>query len=152
MSKTDSKIQPTKRRRTRWGTVSLVSLVIAGGVAWRLGWLDTRSAVESVRVPELSRVAVAGQKAFDGTCAACHGARGSGTDKGPPLIHDFYNPGHHPDGAFYAAAGRGVRQHHWRFGNMPAQSRVSNSEMTAIIRYVRELQRANGITYREHRM
>jgi hypothetical protein len=35
---------------------------------------------------------------------------------------------------------------------MPAQPQVSDSQMTAIIRYVRELQRANGIIYRRHRM
>ena len=147
-------MQPTKRRQTHWTTVTLVLAlpVIAGAVAWQLGWLGARSAVDSVRVPELSRVAVAGQKAFDKNCASCHGARGSGTDQGPPLIHDFYNPGHHGDNAFHAAAGRGVRQHHWRFGNMPAQPQVSSSQMLTIIRYVRELQRANGITYRKHRM
>ncbi len=154
MSRTGSKILPTKRRRTHRSTVTLVLAlsVLAGVVAWQLGWLGARSAVDSVRVPELSRVAVAGQKAFDRSCAGCHGARGSGTDKGPPLIHDFYNPGHHGDDAFYAAARRGVRQHHWRFGNMPARPKVSKSQMVAIIRYVRELQRANGITYRKHVM
>ncbi|GMQ96186.1 MAG: hypothetical protein BMS9Abin14_703 [Gammaproteobacteria bacterium] len=154
MSKTDSKIQPAKRRRTHWTTVTLVLAlpVIAAAVAWQLGWLGDRLAVDSVRVPELSRAAVAGQKAFDKNCARCHGARASGTGKGPPLIHDFYNPGHHPDSAFFAAAKSGVRQHHWQFGNMPARPEVSNSQMAAIIRYVRELQRANGITYRKHRM
>ena len=155
MSKSRSKRRPvTRRRRVHWNTVTLVSalLVVAGAVAWQLGWLGGRSAMVSVRVPELSAVATIGQKAFDANCAGCHGARGSGTDQGPPLIHDIYNPGHHADSAFYSAAKRGVGQHHWRFGNMPAQPRVSDSQMTAIIRYVRELQRANGITYRRHRM
>jgi len=126
--------------------------VIAGAVGWQFGWLGGRSAADSVRVPELSRVAVRGEKAFDENCASCHGVRASGTDLGPPLIHDFYNPGHHGDNAFNAAVRRGVRQHHWRFGNMPAQPQISNSQIKAIIRYVRELQRANGITYRKHRM
>ena len=154
MSKLRSKRQPVTRRRAHWGggTLILVLLAIAGIVAWQLGWLGGRSAMVSVRVPELSAVATIGQKAFDASCAGCHGARGSGTDQGPPLIHDIYNPGHHADSAFYTAAKRGVGQHHWRFGNMPAQPRVSDSQMTAIIRYVRELQRANGITYRRHRM
>ena len=154
MSKTNSKTQPGKRRGTQWSTITLLLAlpVIAAAVAWQLGWLGGRSAVDSVRVPELSRVAVAGQKAFNENCASCHGARGSGTDVGPPLIHDFYNPGHHGSDAFQAAVQRGVRQHHWRFGNMPAQPQVSNSQLVAIIRYVRELQRANGITYRKHQM
>ena len=126
--------------------------VVAGAVAWQLGWLGGGSGIDSVRVPELSSVAVLGQKAFDKNCAGCHGLRGSGSDQGPPLVHDIYNPGHHGDAAFYAAAKRGSKQHHWRFGNMPAQPQVSDSQMTAIIRYVRELQQANGIATRAHRM
>jgi len=154
MSKLRSKRRPITRRRVHWSTVTLVLAVpvVAGAVAWQLGWLGGRSAMVSVRVPELSAVAAIGRKAFDESCASCHGARGSGTDQGPPLIHDIYNPGHHADSAFYAAAKRGVGQHHWRFGNMSAQPQVSDSQMAAIIRYVRELQRANGITYRPHRM
>jgi mono/diheme cytochrome c family protein len=154
MSKSRSERRSTTRRRVNWNTatLALALLVVAGAVAWRLGWLGGGSAMVSVRVPELSRVAAIGETAFDESCVGCHGARGSGSDQGPPLIHDIYNPGHHADSAFYAAAKRGVGQHHWRFGNMPAQPQVSGSQMTAIIRYVRELQRANGITYRPHRM
>ncbi len=39
----------------------------------------------------------------------------------------------------------GVRAHHWRFGPMPAQPQLTRQEIAAIIRYVRELQEANGI-------
>lgn len=140
--------------RVHWSTTTLLLAlpVLAGTVAWQLGWLGTGSGGVSVQTPELSQVAAMGQKAFDGNCASCHGVSGSGTDQGPPLIHDIYNPGHHADAAFYAAATRGVRQHHWRFGNMPAQLQVSDSQMAAIIRYIRELQQANGINYRPHNM
>jgi mono/diheme cytochrome c family protein len=154
MSRSRAKKRSTKqrprRRRIHWSTVAvLLALpVIAGAVAW----LGGRSTVASVRVPELTRTAVRGQMAFDESCASCHGAHGSGTDLGPPLIHDFYNPGHHGDDAFYAAVEGGVRQHHWQFGNMPAQPQVSELQTKRIIRYVRELQGANGITYRKHRM
>lgn len=140
--------------RIRWNqaVLMLAFVIVTGAVAWELGWLGGRSGAVSVRIPDLSPVAVIGQKAFDESCASCHGVSGSGTDQGPPLIHDIYNPGHHADSAFYAAANRGVRQHHWRFGNMPAQTQVSSSRMAAIIRYIRELQRANGIIYRAHKM
>jgi mono/diheme cytochrome c family protein len=46
----------------------------------------------------------------------------------------------------------GVRQHHWPFGDMPAQPQVTDEQLAQIIRYVRELQAANGIVYREHRI
>lgn len=106
----------------------------------------------NVRVPELSTVAANGKQAFDANCAQCHGQNASGTDKGPPLVHDIYNPGHHADQSFFFAAKRGVRQHHWPYGNMPAQPQVADDQIAAIVKYVRELQLANGITYRPHRM
>ncbi len=106
----------------------------------------------SVTVPTLSAVATSGKTAFDANCATCHGKNASGTDLGPPLIHDIYNPGHHGDQAFLLAAKRGVRQHHWPYGNMPPQPGVSDAQLAEIVRYVRELQEANGITSRPHRM
>lgn len=49
------------------------------------------------------------------------------------------------DLSFLMAAQRGVQAHHWRFGNMPPQEGVTQGDVKAIISYVRELQRANGI-------
>ena len=105
-----------------------------------------------VRVPELSAAALRGKVAFDTNCAQCHGVNGSGTGNGPPLIHNIYNPGHHSDQAFFIAARRGVRQHHWPYGNMPKQPQVTEEQIAAIVKYVRELQTANGIVSRPHRM
>ena len=96
-------------------------------------------------MPALSAQAAAGQKAFDANCASCHGRFGTGSDKGPPLMHDIYNPGHHADEAFLRAARNGVQQHHWRFGDMPPQEGLTRADVAAITAYVRELQRANGI-------
>ncbi len=134
-----------------------VLLVLAAGVgaaAWNLfGPKQTETAVTgALRVPELTPVAVEGKATFDAVCASCHGANATGTDKGPPLIHPVYNPGHHSDEAFYLATMRGTRQHHWRFGDMPAQPQVSREQVATIIRYVREMQQANGIAYQPHSM
>lgn len=109
-------------------------------------------ALVRVSVPPLSEPAARGKMAFDRTCAACHGANAAGSSKGPPLVHDIYNPGHHADMSFVLAAKQGVPAHHWRFGNMPPQPGASNAELQDIIRYVRELQVANGISYRPHQM
>lgn len=108
--------------------------------------------IVDVKVPELSPLAGRGKSAFDANCAACHGVNAAGSDKGPPLVHVIYNPGHHADGAFFLAAKRGVRSHHWRFGDMPPQPQVTDDQLAAIVRYVRELQAANGIGYQPHRM
>ena len=86
-----------------------------------------------------------GKVAFAKHCGQCHGTNATGTDKGPPLVHRYYVPSHHADFSFVRAVRQGVRQHHWRFGNMPPQPEVSKEEIDSIILYVRELQRANGI-------
>jgi mono/diheme cytochrome c family protein len=106
----------------------------------------------NVKVPSLSETAARGKVAFDVICAPCHGANAAGTDQGPPLVHNIYNPGHHADGAFFLATKLGVRQHHCPFGNMPPQPQVTEDQVAAIVRYVRELQVANGITHRPHRL
>jgi mono/diheme cytochrome c family protein len=124
----------------------------AGVVGWSVFSPSTEGALVDVKVPELSQAALAGKKAFDTSCAQCHGPNAAGGAQGPPLVHDIYNPGHHADAAFVIATKRGTRQHHWKFGNMPPVPGVSNREIAAIIRYVRELQQANGIFYRPHRM
>lgn len=135
----------------------LVLGVLAAGVGaflWQAVAGGSRGAGQAVAVavPQFSPVASAGKETFDAVCAACHGANGAGTEKGPPLVHNIYNPGHHADAAFFLAAKRGVRQHHWPFGDMPPQPQVSDEEIAGIVQYVRELQQANGIFWQEHRM
>lgn len=88
----------------------------------------------------------AGQRAYDSTCGACHGAAGRGTSKGPPLVDRIYEPSHHGDGAFSLAVTRGVPAHHWQFGDMPPQPGVSDTGITNIVAYVRALQIDAGIS------
>lgn len=86
-----------------------------------------------------------GLELYDQTCAVCHGEAGLGTTQGPPLIHIVYEPNHHADAAFILAAERGVRAHHWRFGDMPPQPTVTRDEVLAITAYIRWLQRQAGV-------
>jgi mono/diheme cytochrome c family protein len=133
----------------------LVLTVLLGGLgafAYSILSQTQQSATVNVRVPVLSAQAASGKRAFDANCAQCHGKNASGTGKGPPLVHDIYNPGHHADISFLLAAKRGVRQHHWPYGNMPPQPQVTRKQITTIVKYVRELQTANGIRYRPHNM
>lgn len=105
------------------------------------------SSKPSVNVPEqFSPKATAGMRYFNENCAACHGKNAAGgTGNAPPLVHIIYEPSHHGDIAFYRAVEKGVRAHHWKFGNMPPIEGVSETQVGYIIAYVRELQRANGI-------
>ncbi len=138
---------------TKIGVASLAAALLgSAGFAWSQRTRDLPPASRGVKMPALSPMALAGQRAYDANCAKCHGAFGLGTDKGPPFLNPIYNPGHHADEAFVRAVRNGVRQHHWRFGDMPAQPAVSEEELTRIVRYVREVQQANGIVYQEHQM
>jgi mono/diheme cytochrome c family protein len=103
------------------------------------------SRAQGMNFPEFSPEAWQGGALFMGKCASCHGAFAQGTDKGPPLVHKIYEPGHHSDEAFILAIRRGSRQYHWSFGDMPPVEGDADSDIPPIILYVRELQRANGI-------
>lgn len=105
------------------------------------------SSTPSVNLPEkFSAKAEAGERYFNENCAACHGKNAAGgTGNAPPLIHIIYEPSHHGDISFYRAVEKGVRAHHWKFGNMPPIEGLSEIQVGYIIAYVRELQQANGI-------
>jgi len=105
------------------------------------------TAIASVTVPDtLSANAVIGKTVYDAKCAACHAPSGVGqVDMAPPLVHIIYEPSHHGDEAFQRAAAFGVRAHHWRFGDMPPVKGVTRGDVTMVVAYIRELQRANGI-------
>ncbi len=130
--------------------VFVVALTV-GAIVWRFYWQapaekGSGAPMVSVTVPELNNKAQAGETAFNENCASCHGANAAGQEGvAPPLVHIIYEPNHHGDQSFYLAASRGVRAHHWRFGDMPPVEGITDSEVSEIIAYVRTLQRANGI-------
>lgn len=132
--------------------IAMFCMFIAASPAVIAADAATERGTVSVVVPALSALAADGKAVFDAVCAACYGPNAAGTDKGPPFVHDIYNPGHHSDEAFFLAAKNGVRQHHWPYGDMPPQPQVTQDQVVAIVRYVRELQAANGIVNRPHRM
>lgn len=138
-----------------------VAVIAAGGWYWAQGRTETPAAatpagqaaapgapLAEVVVPaEFSPPARQGETYFDAACASCHGANAAG-QKGvaPPLVHRIYERAHHGDMAFVLAARNGVRAHHWPFGDMPpVEQALTDAELGAIVAYVRELQRANGI-------
>ncbi|REC54633.1 cytochrome c [Rhodosalinus sediminis] len=109
--------------------------------------LDEGAPIVEVRLPvQLSTEATIGKRAFEAKCAACHGANAAGQNGvAPPLIHRTYEPSHHSDEAFQMAVQNGVRAHHWPFGNMPPVEGLTRADVQYIVRYVREVQRENGI-------
>ncbi|MDU8927356.1 c-type cytochrome [Alisedimentitalea sp. MJ-SS2] len=103
--------------------------------------------IVEVRLPAvLSAKAEIGKRAFEAKCAACHGENAAGQNGvAPPLVHKIYEPSHHSDTSFIRAAKSGVRAHHWKFGNVPPVEGLTQGDVKLIARYVRELQRENGI-------
>jgi len=88
---------------------------------------------------------IKGKALYARNCQACHGNNGLGTNQGPPLVHNIYNPRHHADLAFHFAVRNGVRSHHWKFGDMKPIPILSPEDVGHIVRYVREIQRKAGI-------
>ena len=138
----------------RLPAIFIISVLVLGlgMLVWRLLPTEDTGSLLSLKIPALSSLASKGKSAFEANCASCHGTNGAGSESGPPLVHDIYNPGHHGDAAFFRAAKQGTPRHHWSFGDMPPQPQVSDQDIAAIVRYIRELQEANGIRYRPHRM
>ena len=127
--------------------VILAALVSSGcsGVATPQYDGGGNAASPATAVPALSAKAQAGAAVFNARCALCHGRNAAGTNQGPPLAHQIYEPGHHQDFAFRNAVRNGVTAHHWQFGNMPPVPGLSDADIEQLICYVRELQRAKGI-------
>lgn len=124
-------------------TTALMALILGGayvGVTPSIAMSQDSTTI----IPELSEIAQQGELAYNATCVSCHGVNLAGTDKGPTFLHQVYVAGHHADMAFILAARRGVRAHHWRFGNMPPQPDISDEDLGAVITYIREIQAANG--------
>lgn len=139
--------------------IAIAVILVAGGVGYAM-WpaapqtatTDTAISMDegvlaNVVLPEtLTQNAQIGKLGFEDKCVACHGLNAAGQDGvAPPLVHIIYEPSHHGDEAFQRAAAMGVRGHHWPFGDMPPVEGVTRGDVTMIIAYIRELQRANGI-------
>ena len=123
---------------------------IAGYLKFGGGGEDGASggaSVASVAAPgSFSARAQTGQKTYEANCASRHGRTAAGQDGvTPSLAPIIYERGHHGDESFQRAVVRGVRAHHWRFGDMPPVDGLTRRDITAVVAYVRKLQRANGI-------
>jgi mono/diheme cytochrome c family protein len=86
-----------------------------------------------------------GKLLYGKSCSSCHGVDLKGTEQGPPFLHRVYHPGHHGDGSFFLAVKRGVRAHHWKFGNMPPVEGIDDKMINAIVQYVRQVQKSAGL-------
>ena len=124
----------------RWGPLALGFAVAACGGTGK-GEPDL-ARIAALQPPAEHQV---GAILFATSCSPCHGTNATGTTQGPPLVHDYYRPGHHADAAFLVAVQRGVIAHHWRFGNMPPVPGMTSKDVADVTAFVRWLQRQAGI-------
>ena len=135
--------------------IAFSALAVIFGLASAL-WLSVNNSADdiiiknvptNVLLPDtLSQNAQIGKLAFEAKCTSCHGTNAAGRDGvAPPLVHIIYESNHHGDESFQRAVAMGVQAHHWSFGNMPAVEGLTRGDVKMIIRYIRELQRENGI-------
>ena len=96
-------------------------------------------------MPESRFSGVDGRSLYGQACAVCHGQALEGTNSGPTFLNRIYAPGHHADISFMFAIERGVRSHHWNFGNMAPVEGLTQEQVLAIIGFIREQQREAGI-------
>lgn len=137
---------------SRYVTLGACAALVGG--AW-LFWTSSNSQSEAERAyeaaapaaapAEYSREGARGRLAFNQNCATCHGRDAAGGETAPALIHKIYEPSHHGDDSIRLAAARGVRAHHWDFGDMPPQPDVSAKSVEDIIVFIREEQARHGI-------
>jgi mono/diheme cytochrome c family protein len=94
--------------------------------------------------PQDPELVAAGAALYQASCATCHGSDLRGTDLGPSHLSKVYEPSHHADIAFLFAVQQGSQAHHWRFGDMPPVPGLTESDVAAIVAFVRETQRIEG--------
>jgi mono/diheme cytochrome c family protein len=123
----------------RW-TLGIAGVVAVVGIGI---WLSTANTTPSsaATTGDIAN----GEALFAANCAQCHGVEATGTQSGPPLVHEYYLPGHHADAAFLLAVRNGVRPHHWNFGAMPPIKGLTDDNVTDIVAYLRSLQRSAGL-------
>jgi mono/diheme cytochrome c family protein len=128
----------------RWSSTAgiVATAMLLGGLAGCAGEPQRTSSNTAQPLPASLEH---GASRYQALCAACHGKGATGTQQGPPLVHDLYARGHHRDSAFRRAVSQGVEAHHWRFGNMPPVPNATSEDVAAIIEYIRALQNSAGI-------
>lgn len=127
-------------------SLALLSTKVVSATEMHHGPAGPVSVTTLIQNPKVPFRYALGFQALRDKCSSCHGQWAEGVaDKGPPLMHPYYQPGHHPDGAFYRAAKNGVKSHHWQFGDMPPVEGITEKDIAAIPRFVRWWQEQNGI-------
>ena len=122
----------------------------AAGHLWQRGLVSGTRATVSVELHRRRYLVTpagrrqAGLSPDDLVTIDLHGADLRGTDKGPSHLSIVYEPNHHGDDAFRSAIVNGARQHHWNFGDMAAIPGLDDTQIDAVIDFIRSEQERQG--------
>lgn len=78
-----------------------------------------------------------GEAIYAANCAQCHGDDLAGTDRGPSLLEPIYGPDQLSDAEVADAIRNGADEELWDFGPMPANGAITDTQIEAIIVFVR---------------
>jgi mono/diheme cytochrome c family protein len=78
-----------------------------------------------------------GEATYAANCAQCHGGDLAGSERGPSLLEPIYGPDQLSDAEFADAIRNGVDEERWDFGPMPANGALSDTQIDAILTFVR---------------
>ena len=143
------------KKRQRMAMLAVIAWIVFGAVAALVyvalsGEGDDGVTVEVIAA-ELSEEAIQGEALFKANCPGVPRRERGGHEAGSAADSRHLQSGS-PFGQGFLSGGRrlGVRAHHWPYGDMPPQPQVKEAEVALIIRYIRELQEANGIVYKRY--
>jgi mono/diheme cytochrome c family protein len=85
-----------------------------------------------------------GSAIYGANCAQCHGADLDGTERGPSLLDPAYRS--LTDADIADAVRNGVAERVWDFGPMPANGALSDTQIDAIVEYLRAEQAATAVS------
>ena len=128
-----------RRRRTLRTAAIPVAVIVVAVVAALL--ITSGSGSDEPPAPGSPEQLALGEEVFTESCQTCHGEGLRGGLAGPPLISEIYRPDDHPDSAIRAAVANGVQPHHWEFAGMPPIPGLSETDVDAVIAYIRDVQR-----------
>ena len=78
-----------------------------------------------------------GETIYGANCAQCHGDDLAGTDRGPSLLEPVYGADQLSDVDLADAIRNGVDEELWGFGPMPANGAITDTQIEAIVAFVR---------------
>lgn len=127
----------SRRRRERVLPVLIpvVVIALAGVIAFVIA---SGGGSDEPPAPGSPEQLALGEEVFADNCQTCHGPEARGGLAGPPLVHEMYQD--LTDDDIRTVIAQGKAPENWEFAAMPPIPGLDDSEVAAVIAYVRQQQ------------